>query len=338
MAVFGYCDIFFTGEPTGISSKLDFGDPQPTASLRSSMPDSNIVSVDSPVKYTITTKTVESVAKPMDDFDDIGIVCVSGGCNKTKNSSDSGVNTVKTDVIVHVETKVNLNNENKTQVNDTPDVPIVLGVKGTKWDPNNGQDNPENPIYVTDPYSRSDFESSLDSNTRQDASRGFDFKPLEDIANVRGSYPVTNINDYSTPVVTTNDRNRYNYNSNGIEVQVPYFEPSFQNHYYGENPPQQLVWYPMRGGRYNNGNFGAFPKSSWRPSAWQPRYQNSNFRYESSTTLPIRTKSEDCACKTDHLGRSLNWYPSTSFVGGSPRNNDPGSQINDKLAPLNKRK
>jgi len=143
------------------------------------------------------------------------------------------------------------------------------------------------------------------------------------------------VDEFPGVVGTVNDDNLNRVGNDGFEVQVPYFEQTFHRHYYGEDPPEQFVRNPKRiSGFRDNGN--SFSRSSWRPSAWRPRGYPTSDPYYATTARPNGYRTTPCNCKEEPSGRDLKWYPRSSGVNQQQyQYDDPGSQINDKLAPLN---
>lgn len=101
------------------------------------------------------------------------------------------------------------------------------------------------------------------------------------------------------PIFVPYDVNR---KDNGHELQVPHFDPTFNNHYFGENPPPVYVWYKTRTGGMNPQAFNPLPR--WRTnrplSDWQRSYVKQ--------TTPGWTPSTVCTCTNP----GLNWYPKNS--------------------------
>lgn len=272
------------------------------------------------------------------DFDNIGIVCVSGGCNTTKIKPDKN-DTVQTDVIVHVQTKIDLN-QNKSKeiisdrVEDAGDVPIVVGYGGTKSETLVPQtlivpdkDNSE-PIL---PSTNIDLEPPL-INSRSDT-----FEP-NNIYLPPSNGDGVDIKIKTMPAITvtmSTDNNNFvkdvRYKTNGIELRVPYFEPTYNKHYFGEQQPQ-FVWYTRKQTNFNPVEFRNVQKSAWNPSIWNVR---TPIYHKHTTTTANTATAKSCSCKNqgnEGITTNLNWYPN---INRRISPNDPGSQINDKLAPLN---
>ncbi|KAJ8984291.1 hypothetical protein NQ317_009775 [Molorchus minor] len=335
----------------GIDGKLEFGNARSTASFKTRNIEHRTTFV--PVKVTKVVETVNN-----DDLDDIG-------------------NAVQTDVVVKVSTRVDLNekeNEARTKIiDDTPDVPVVIGYAGSKLDSTADDENsnlgPQSiyvpnvdsisgePLYPssygTIPQINTNYPSISTSvppiminsdsstlNTNPSITHGYQppvgavFTPA---TNFRTEYNPTfgRFNPMVTNTVTSTGtyystktimRSDTGTKTNTIEVQVPYFDPSFHNHYYGENPPPQVVWHHKKGMSVNPVEFKP-SKPVWRTSAWNRKV--SPHRHVSSTV----GSGVQCNCHNGQMTPNARWYP--SFNSGSTIN-DPGSQINDKLAPLNK--
>lgn len=307
----------FVGDGLGISSKLDFGESQSPKLVGTSTQYRSI---------SVPYRAQKKEEPKSDDFEDIGVVCVSGeGCNATTKINKSE-DSIQTDVVVHVKTNVNVNQRNKTNfVDDTPDVPIVVGT-------DSGADNSRvpqtRPLVVTslddsilsDGLSLSSPTSSINSRPAFDTqalhSKNVYLEnsdlPTGDLrVNIKTLTPVTLADDGRS---LTNAWQR----TNGIELSVPRFEQSYHSHYFGENPPPQLVWYPKRSGL---SSFDYKSKGVSKPA----------FFSVGALTTPSHKhqgSGSTCSCKNE-ASRGLQWYPARRTY------TDAGSQINDKLAPLN---
>lgn len=108
----------------------------------------------------------------------------------------------------------------------------------------------------------------------------------------------------STKEDTLND---VRYKENGIPLNTPY---------YAQNPPQRNVWYPR-----NSGVYGSYDnRRVWTVGPPQSRSQVGN------------VEERTCICRK--IGNQ--WYPVESIESRkAPNFHQPGSQINDKIAPLN---
>lgn len=365
--------IFFierlSASPIGINGKLGFED----ASLKS---DYKVVNINPGSSSSVKYKTIKS----NDDLDSIGIVCVSGaGCNttKTNNGNKNANGTIQTDIVVHVETKVDLKDNNKFNSNsksttnapigDLPDVPVVVGYKGTELDrttsdPSSRSFNPSPPIVISDldpllsttkymkPSSFS-FQSSVQSRIDSSAANDFFYPP----STLSATSPIdskVNININAPPSASValsannNDKNyKYGYNSNGIELRTAYLQPSsFSNHYFSENIPHQYLFYPKKPSssslfnpvEFKHQSAGAGHKSLWNYAYYPYNFEQNNYNHRHTSTTV-------CSCK---VGKGINttppplpgtaaWHRQNNGYGNSVRRNfnNPGSQINDKLAP-----
>lgn len=336
------------GSTIGISPKLDFGDPSSKGIIGKIN--------GSPLQRSKPSKREESHTS--DTLDEIGIVCVSSGCNKTKSEDSSG-DSIKTDVVVQVKTSVDITNNKSSAIGDTPDVPVVVGLAGTNIHEDTSRTFNLNPLesdFVNPyPYEHSPRAPSFFSSTSAphfsssfktpvfNSPQSPSFNPSYDTSSLNSpvnSYDIftlpnapsdsvyfentdANINIKTFPPATlimTDDRSRdVRYDTNGIKLHnVPYFEPSFNNHYFGEHPPPQLIWYPKKNGILNPVEFRNNPKTTWKPSFGPNRNYNK------------QTTERTCPCM-DQPTIGLKWYPNNNRRSFG----DPGSQINDKLAPLN---
>lgn len=338
-------------------------------------------------------------------------MCTSGGCNTTESGDSNNEDNIQTDILVHVQTKVDYKHNKTEPVGETPDIPIVVGYGGSQLDATVDDDNsrslgpqsifvpnvPDIPNYMT----ISNINSNFDPSSSQTPSRvdsistkfgGFDssarsgaFYPtssplasridtfggsfddsIPSIKSVSGFYatktsPIASRVDYigrtfdkldpvaKTGIYTAQGDPEVNinikpgssvsinpseidkdvkYNENGIEIKIPYFDPSHHSHYYGENPPPQYVWHSKQPNGFNPVEFKTV-KSTWTPSVWNRKV----VPHRHGTTIGEgRVK---CSCKEERQDTStgLRWYPGAN--NRVPSFNDPGSQINDKLAPLN---
>lgn len=184
-----------------IDSKLDFGDDQSKAIIQ------------------------EPGVAVLQNSDAISVQCGSGGCNVTKNETNT--ESISTDVLVHIKTKVQLVNSTNNQdvsstlaPEDTPDVPIVVGYEGISQD----QRKPFNP---SGPSEEGKYYNKDNNNPL--------LPPLTDEEQkVRG---VVNLSSKEDSL------NDVRYKENGIPMHAPYF---------GENPTQRYVWYPRNSGVYGS--------------------------------------------------------------------------------------
>lgn len=63
--------------------------------------------------------------------------------------------------------------------------------------------------------------------------------------------------------------NRRNYDQNK-ELQIPYFEHTYNTHYFSEEPPPHTV-VVGKGNAFNPVEFRTIPRNKWRPSFWNGR-------------------------------------------------------------------
>lgn len=181
----------------------------------------------------------------------LDVVCGAGGCNTTVVKNETNKDTIDTDIVVHLKTKIGVPNptpEKTVTKEHVPDIPVVAGYGGIL--------NKERQNNI---LSRADYER-------------------------KNSYAQSHTKEFSPPGVIPNK-----YKENGVELAVPYFEPSYNNHYFGENPGPQYVWYPKSAAirspvayRYGNrrtwsdpgvlGNYHAHQTASgWTPCTCQAR-------------------------------------------------------------------
>lgn len=101
--------------------------------------------------------------------------------------------------------------------------------------------------------------------------------------------------------------------------EVPYFNPNFNNHYFGESPPPQFVWYRRRTNGQNPSMYRPNNRP-YKPWHWQ-------LKYAAPTVTPVGwTTTTQCSCSNP----GLKWYPSFG-----PNQPSPSPPVNDKIAPLN---
>lgn len=278
----------------GISSKLDFGsDNAGTKQI--------IIKDDGSSQYKVVNEEKKA------DFDGIGVVCVSGNCNKTTAES----NGVSTDVLVHVKTNVGVTAKNNTKEDlpDVADVPVVVGYGSSSVQtiPNNdGILNQISPTY------------NYDLNPPE-AHRRTEFVPLQpDIiipeinTNFRPSRPLYH------PKTDPRNYKNVGFDENNVQIQVPH-RPYFVNHYFGEHPPPQLVWYPNGPSQsYNPLEF----KRARRPLASGINWNNIRSHTANQISHPAGTT---CTCYND----GSSYYPSTPVYHIRKRTAE--SRIGDKL-------
>lgn len=262
-------------------------------------------------------------------LEEVAVVCVSGGCNTTQINSDSNKDGITADVVVHVKTKVDPGSTKNESKEVVADVPVVVGYGGTNGvaSTNINQRPPTNPNSI--------LHTTVDTN------------PV--LVPTKDSYPRTNypgsgrrigqtnvFNPYNVPFRTNtrppvyvqpnyNGRNyknvRYDSN-NAIEVQIPYFEPSFNKHYFREYTPPQFVWHPKVNQGYNPVAFKPINKANWDPLGWNLR--RPNYMYE--------TVSTTCSCP---VHRNPDNWQIRSLHARNVENVKSNAHIDDKIAPLN---
>ncbi|CAH0561916.1 unnamed protein product [Brassicogethes aeneus] len=323
--------LLYLGDSIGISGKLDFDDKPSivkTPRLRDSL------------SYK-TLKTYEKSGSS--DFDDIGVVCVSGGCNTTKHGANK--DSVETDVVVHVKTRVELKNP---KIDDTPDIPVVTGYKGTNLETVGGNLNVQ-PLVVTnidDELNRPQFIGTTESpyisaSPYSSTSRSF--------------VPYGNLNPYSTlsPINT--------YPTSSPSPYTPRYLYGIQEEPRVDLTIQSLPSVMNDFDRSLN-QFDAYPgfiENNNRPKFYPiPNPHRNTHKVHTAHRYPIENGWDrkiptyhrhstnginNCICKNEP-GVDQQVFSSDSSVrrvsidDGNIRRvslGDPGTQINDKLAPLN---
>ncbi|XP_044256995.1 uncharacterized protein LOC123006523 [Tribolium madens] len=261
---------------TGISSKLDFGD-QPKLIADSNSRSHKPIIND---KIKLTYKVGEN-----------GVVCRSGeNCNNVKvDKSDESINT---DVVVEIKTKVGVIKNNKTE--DVDDVPIIVGKLDSFGDRNEPKPLDASPVPITPTFNAFPPQSLYLENANKEYN--FPLTLTQTQNNIRDEQAIPNT--------------RINAKEETI-LRIPHFDQIYHSHYFGENPPPQLIWYPKS---YGIANFDPKLGTVFKPSTGE--------RPATGFTCTFKTEAT----------KGLKWYPSRGRVYTS---GDPGSQINDKLAPLN---
>lgn len=338
--------LYFPASTVGIDDKLDFGHGASNPSFargRVNQRDRFL-----PVKYSKHNRQDER----SDNFENIGVVCVSGGCNVTK-PSDGSTDKAAADVIVKVETRVNLSeNRTKQEVGETPDIPVVMGYGGTQLE-NSGADGTVTPnykaIYSPNPNTVHipTFNPVFPNNRRASYMPSsfvpiFNHYPSHSMADFPRNYhtyqgsgsnnnaPTITTNSFSSvepnliniktiPIFGNNEVKSADYSKNMVGVIVPYFEPSHHSHYYGENPPQ-YIHYPKQNSFYNPVEFKTV-RTTWSPSLL---YNNIPHNLYSAT------EDNDVKC-TCQKGAGMTWSPNHNR---KHFNVNPVAQVDDKLAPL----
>ncbi|CAG9855052.1 unnamed protein product [Phyllotreta striolata] len=294
----------------GVDDKLDFGNRRTSHSsiIKDGIVHTSFIPIED------SSSGVHN--KQSDGFDNIGIVCVNEGCNTTKTSSDS----IKTDVVVHIETKLDLNSEKTKVVDDVPDIPVVIGTdkSNTNYYQNTGSNvySTSRPFYTYTPNrkfgSTSPYENALNPNP-------------EVTIDIKSSPPITM--DFVQDMLI----NRFQ--PNGLtEMTIPYFDPSLHSHHYSETPPPQQAFYPKHVSAVNPVEFKVM-RPNWRVSQWRNQFNQRG-------AMPESRRGVKCYCEDENGRTDPHWYinrNSRSEVYSANRRksyNDPGTQINDKLAPL----
>ncbi|GLV43128.1 hypothetical protein CBL_14193 [Carabus blaptoides fortunei] len=298
--------VIIAGQNAGISGKLDFGTSESTTSSYDSSLSTSLVKAlvslrqsSGPPKSLLASnldinpisfKSITPLAKLTEqksDFGNLGIVCVDGSCNTTQTKTAQSDDKVKTDVLVQVVTSLQGKENKSINTADTDqDVPIVIGYAGT---------NIQNPNL-------------------QSASRRLDGR---DDVTIQTNPVGPNYNIYNGYKAHEHRRKENNF-----IPQVPYIDPAFNNHYFGEMQPQQFVWQRRRIDFQNANNPHAFVNTRpYKPfNQWQLKYPST--QHTPTGWVPTTT----CTCSNP----GLNWYP--NFGPNTPT---PHPSINDKMGPLN---
>lgn len=150
------------------------------------------------------------------------------------------------------------------------------------------------------------------------------------------------------------NRGNYDYNnfrqSNG-EHHIPYFQHTYNSHYFGEEPPPHVLFNP-KSNTYNPVEFRDIPKNKWRPSVFNGRPNKYAFNNEGSNFINPYTHNHNrripytpvvhqrigepgCSCREQRTDDHSNPYAAESASHHISVNKDPGATIDDKLAPLN---
>lgn len=175
------------------------------------------------------------------------VQCGNGGCNVTQSGTNE--DSISTDILVHIKTKVQLSNNSTANPDssisstpapeDTPNVPIVVGNEGIPQD----QQQPFDPLGQ--------------SEERKYYNNG----------NIPVDRPLTDEERKEEGVVTISTKedslNDVRYKENGIPLRTPYA---------AQNPPQRYVWYPR-----NTGVYGSYDnRRVWSVGPPQSRSQVQN--------------------------------------------------------------
>ncbi|CAG9759968.1 unnamed protein product [Ceutorhynchus assimilis] len=336
------------------SGKLDFGSSEETIQPRNVKLDS-MRNTDSSGSASDKTKSV---------------VCGTGGCNATQITN----NTIETEVLIHVQTKVNLNHDEKKKfMENSSDVPIVVGYKGSNpnrkpFDIGYGNDIPSReygdyppyfrPTYTNPPINigpsfnqRNGFDNYGFSTFRPPIGRNYYGFPGSSTTFAGGFYGSTTHRPldlhYGYAESPPNLNRPRHYNNNRVELQVPHFEHGYNKHYFREEPPPHNILLD-RGNAYNPVEF--------RPTSWTPSssWGGRNYKFEFSdhrrnygnpsneNQLPGQlvhhdNHGVDCSCRNSNAAiphQDLNIYAASSL---NPRIAVPDKKItiDNKLAPLN---
>lgn len=225
------------------------------------------------------------------DFSTVGVVCVDGICNSTELNNQAqkqASDNLSADVIVQVVTNVKDINNKTTAVADGNDVPIVVGYAGTG-------------------IKNSEVDSAI--NRRVDGSGEVMIQ-----SGTAGKENNPNYNVYQ--IGRENDIGQH---------QVPYFNPGFNTHYFGEQPPPHFVWYRRRN------NYGSVhnPQAFYGTNRPYKPYNHWQIKYPTATTQaapPTSWSSTACDCSNQNQAK---WYPSFG-----PNQPTPSAPVNNKMVPL----
>lgn len=282
---------------------MDFGDDKAT-----------IVRNHNPGLFTSTTnrKIFRTYEKPVENFDRVHTRC-DNGCQNNQSSKDD----IETDIVVQVKTKVNLN---KSTTSDTADVPVVLGTQSSSDEDSisnynlmNEQSIKEvklsNPVYTTFTTKRPYIVTEQDrigSNGFYPVIQRKQSQPDLILYNADNQYGINNRGD--TPYYPTNDIIRNLLNEMNYKFNM--YNPTTYNKF---NTPfrEQFI-----GHNYNHVNLGNFLGGKHRHNTWD---DNSNYNHNHRNT-------DTCTCKNKDDNLNIGEFISIK---------DPGSHIDDKLAPLN---
>ncbi|KAH1029796.1 uncharacterized protein LOC109541008 [Dendroctonus ponderosae] len=342
------------------SGKLDFEDASTEESLAKT--EKTI-----PTKISVQTNSAGGPAHVI-----ASVSCGSTGCNATSNN-----NSVETQILVHVQTKVHFDpSQRKKILENASDVPIVAGYRGGESDrpPFSDDDNfnrsPPGRFEQHYGSSRGDLtppkhfysdSSSTNYGLGGDSSQypyQSSYRPASNgyrehsstFASFDTNRPANGLNYFGSstrrPLDSTgSNSNRPEYRENGVNLQIPYFEQSYNKHYFNEEPPPHTVWL-RKGTSRNPVEFQNIPRSQWRPVYWNGRNNKYSFS-DSSRNLEgsyrrndphpeyrqqeYRPRNDDpqCSCRdhrTERYDRSATVYSSHKRASGF---------IDDKLSSLN---
>ncbi|XP_050302428.1 uncharacterized protein LOC126740443 [Anthonomus grandis grandis] len=288
--------------------------------------------------------------------------CTSSGCNTTESNNSSLVNT---EILVHVQTKVNLNrNQNKSEVSDSGEVPVLFGCNGERCSPDssyygfnkngyraseeNRQHNLVPSWLASRPYGNSHdsqgfWETNFDHNAQDnsyDSRNPISFNP--------NSFP------RPLPQPRPLDRPRLETNQ---EIHIPHFTHSNNHHHFNNEPPFLIVNSIKR--RFQNPvEFRTGTTNQWRPTFEinqnhkydfnednrnfiNPNDNAGTFRHYQPPPINIFNRHEnglECICKKPHSdleSAGTNHVGVTRGGHGIKLNRQSSGFIDDKLAPLN---
>ncbi|XP_044764879.1 uncharacterized protein LOC123321385 [Coccinella septempunctata] len=300
-----YGVFFILHEISGLNSKLDFGDDS-----KPSLVNYNQRSI--PLQY----EHVHVDTKKEDNLDKVGIVCTT---NCDTQNSHNGSSIVESDVVVQIKSTLNVVDKSK-KPEEVPDIAVVLGTKGSGG--KNEYHNVERGLQFT-PVSKNFQKNNI---------------PLTPI-NVQTAFPSlipSNVNEIQNrqgieismrtfPAGLVSLPDGFKYKSEGLEIKVPYFEPTYHKHYFGENSPPQYAYYPGRKSIQNPVAFNNIARPNYSFSNWNGNFPIQNLKHD-----------ENCICQ-NRSGSGLVWYPSgdraRTLTQG--RSNSFGVKIDDKLASIN---
>lgn len=280
----------FTDKTTGISSKLDFDDFNSSPKIVAS-------SYEKPFS-TLHKSIKNEKVKVAYKLEDIGVYQGEKKDNKTQGNKSG--DTIKTDVLVQINTKVDIATNNKTHFvdNSSDDVPIIIGKPDSNFD---GRTRPT--TFIAD-SSVPSINPSIGPTDNLFPSQSLHLQNVQPTYNFPLTRSQNDINGKSRDeIIITNAKNK----ENRIQLRTPHFGQVYNRYYFGENPPPQLIWYPQS---YEISNTGRKLDPMFRPST-------------------VQRPSITCTYKNGPT-TGLTWYPKKPIYS-----EDPGRQINDKLAPLN---
>ncbi|XP_066254937.1 uncharacterized protein [Euwallacea similis] len=202
------------------------------------------------------------------------VTCGSNGCNTTNSN-----NSIETQILVHVRTKVNLDKilDQKT-VENSSGVPVLAGYEGSRPEDVQIRENslpvptsdPKGNFYYKPSYNERNYPlspelpqygpSSFSSDGRDYSFRShYPSEPPPYVSSQRP--PIDRFYGPSTPYEPIRPFN-YNLNSvvsvtppslsrrayengprsNGVEQRMPYFEHTYNKHHFSEEAPPHTIW------------------------------------------------------------------------------------------------